>query len=93
MVMLADAAVPEAKFESSGRYPCHPGTRLDISQEIQSWMHDPSRTAPVLWLKGPAGVGKSAIIRTVSELESKTPILGATFFFSKLCHPCLTTRR
>jgi hypothetical protein len=47
-------------------------------------MHDPSRPAPILWLKGFAGVGKSAIVRTTSELESQTPILGATFFFSKL---------
>jgi hypothetical protein len=89
MVILAGVTLPGAEFDSSERDPppsCHPGTRLDISGEIQSWMRDPARTSPILWLNGPAGVGKSAIAQTISDLEfeSSTSILGSTLFFSKV---------
>lgn len=36
---------------------------------------------PLLWLKGPAGVGKSAIAQTCAEKLRET--LGAAFFFSR----------
>jgi hypothetical protein len=38
---------------------------------------DAKKVALILWLYGPAGVGKSAIARTIAEL------LAAAFFFSK----------
>lgn len=39
-----------------------------------------------MWLHGPAGVGKSAIIQTLAETVSDSPtsVLGATLFFSRL---------
>ncbi|KAF9445052.1 hypothetical protein P691DRAFT_806209 [Macrolepiota fuliginosa MF-IS2] len=86
MKLLAKHTIVGAEFDSSDHRPsCYPETRLDISRSIQSWMRNPARKHKILWLHGPAGVGKSAILQTVAETEadSPTPILGATLFFSR----------
>ncbi|KAJ3570301.1 hypothetical protein NP233_g4491 [Leucocoprinus birnbaumii] len=78
-----------AEFDSSERDPpprCHPGTRYVIVQALRAWR---SRNAPserILWLHGPAGVGKSAIMQTVVELEAElcSTTVGATVFLSRL---------
>ncbi|KAF9441450.1 hypothetical protein P691DRAFT_799501 [Macrolepiota fuliginosa MF-IS2] len=74
-----------AEFDSPDHCPsCHPETRLDITHNIQSWMYNLARKHKILWLHGPAGVGKSAILQTIAETASRatTSILGATLFFS-----------
>ncbi|KXN83483.1 hypothetical protein AN958_01381 [Leucoagaricus sp. SymC.cos] len=86
---LAKHTIPGVEHDSSERDPppqCHPGTRLDICGQAQTWFHDPKRNAKILWIHGPAGVGKSAIMQTLAQEEHKSPtsILGATIFFSKL---------
>ncbi len=88
MRLLADNVIPGAEFDSSERDPpprCHPGTRSDISQQLQTWSHDSNREKRVVWLHGAAGVGKSAIIQTLAESDSdsSTSILGASLFFSR----------
>lgn len=80
-----------AEFDSSTRDPpprCHPGTRIEILETIHHWIADTQRVCHLLWLNGPAGVGKSAIIQTLAEELSLTPKLGATLFFSgpNNCH-------
>ncbi|KAJ3575375.1 hypothetical protein NP233_g1143 [Leucocoprinus birnbaumii] len=86
--ILANSALAGAAFDSSERDPppsCHPGTRLDLSDEIHTWAHNITRVHKILWINGPAGVGKSAIVQSISELESalENSILGATLFFSR----------
>ncbi|KXN87612.1 hypothetical protein AN958_08393 [Leucoagaricus sp. SymC.cos] len=86
---LADHSIPGVEHDSSERDPppqCHPGTRLDICGQAQLWFHDPKRKESLLWVHGPAGVGKSAIMQTLAQEESRSPtsILGATIFFSRL---------
>ncbi|KAF9445996.1 hypothetical protein P691DRAFT_734046 [Macrolepiota fuliginosa MF-IS2] len=84
--LLAGHVIPKAGFDSSDHPPgCHPGTRLDISGSILTWAHNLAREYRVLWLNGPAGVGKSAILQTIAEIEAKSgsSILGATLFFSR----------
>ncbi|KXN84591.1 hypothetical protein AN958_12272 [Leucoagaricus sp. SymC.cos] len=86
---LAEHSIPGVEHDSSERDPppsCHPGTRLDICEQVQSWFRDPKRKEKLLWVHGPAGVGKSAIMQTLAqeEVNSSTSILGATVFFSKL---------
>ncbi|KXN80595.1 hypothetical protein AN958_09964 [Leucoagaricus sp. SymC.cos] len=74
-----------AEFDSSQRYPpprCHPGTRKSITDSIQFWLHDPWRTNRMLWLVGPAGVGKSAIMQTIAEEVSGKRILASLFFLA-----------
>jgi hypothetical protein len=48
-------------------------------------MYDSNRAQKMLWLHGPAGVGKSAIMQTVAQIEDNSPAstLGATVFFSR----------
>ncbi|KAF9442961.1 hypothetical protein P691DRAFT_797764 [Macrolepiota fuliginosa MF-IS2] len=76
-----------AEFDSSERDPpprCHPGTRLSIVQLTRDWLQDLNRRRNFLWLQGAAGVGKSAIIQTLAESESKPNRVVATLFFSTL---------
>ncbi|KXN91235.1 hypothetical protein AN958_01757 [Leucoagaricus sp. SymC.cos] len=89
--VLLEASVPEAAHDSAARYPpprCHPETRKGFIQEILSWAQpDPNQNVfkpRLLWLNGPAGVGKSAIAQTTAELLGER--LGAAFFFSRLNH-------
>ncbi|KAF9441986.1 hypothetical protein P691DRAFT_714764 [Macrolepiota fuliginosa MF-IS2] len=86
MKLLSEHIIVGAEFDSSDHHPsCHPDTRLDISHSIQSWMYNLARKYKILWLHGPAGVGKSAILQTIAEVASKpaSSILGATLFFSR----------
>ncbi|KAF4612277.1 hypothetical protein D9613_003583 [Agrocybe pediades] len=63
---------------------CHPNTRVAIMQCISNWtlgMHQKWSGKPILWLKGAAGAGKSAIARSVAERCSDEGLLLGTFFF------------
>lgn len=52
---------------------------------MRSYFDNPARDRNFFWILGPAGVGKTAIMRTVAETETSntTNRLGATVFFSK----------
>ncbi|KAF9441419.1 hypothetical protein P691DRAFT_779803, partial [Macrolepiota fuliginosa MF-IS2] len=63
---------------------CHPDTRKEVRQKITTWRSNPERDRSMLWLLGPAGVGKSAIAQTIAEECAADGSLGATFFFSRL---------
>ena len=76
-----------AIHDSSERYPpprCHPETRTRVRTIIICWIEDPNPTCFVLWLYGPAGAGKSAILQSLAEecclLEG---LFGGSFFFSR----------
>ncbi|KAJ3573467.1 hypothetical protein NP233_g2416 [Leucocoprinus birnbaumii] len=88
MDTLGKHTLQGAEFNSSERYPpptCHPGTRVDLSDRIWRWVNNTTREKRILWLHGPAGVGKSATMQTVAEedSDSQSPVLGATLFFSR----------
>ncbi|KXN85275.1 hypothetical protein AN958_11539 [Leucoagaricus sp. SymC.cos] len=71
-----------AEYDSSERDPppkCHPGTRRKIIERIQSWFRNPFRTRRLLWLVGPAGVGKSAIMQTLAEIEAQRSMISTLF--------------
>ncbi|KXN88523.1 hypothetical protein AN958_07231 [Leucoagaricus sp. SymC.cos] len=73
-----------AEFDSSERDPppkCQPGTRKKIVERIQFWFRNLLRTNRLLLLLGPAGVGKSAIMQTLAEIEAQRSMI-ATLFFS-----------
>ncbi|KAF9554094.1 hypothetical protein CPC08DRAFT_767009 [Agrocybe pediades] len=63
---------------------CHPNTRVAIIENIHDWtlgkIEGLSRKS-ILWLKGGAGAGKSAIARSVAERCSDEGLLLGTFFF------------
>ena len=77
-----------AIHDSFERYPpprCHPETRTRVRALIICWIRDPNPTCFVLWLYGPAGAGKSAILQSLAEecclLEGRH--FGGSFFFSR----------
>ncbi|KAF5358410.1 hypothetical protein D9756_001296 [Leucocoprinus leucothites] len=78
---LAPYTVPDAIMDSRAR--CHPGTRVQIGAELDHWLDNPERPYRMLWLHGPAGVGKSAIAQTFAEKCYDHGRLGATFFISR----------
>ncbi|KAF9443940.1 hypothetical protein P691DRAFT_653273, partial [Macrolepiota fuliginosa MF-IS2] len=63
---------------------CHPGTRMQYIDQIVNWGlegSDPGHR--IFWLKGPAGVGKSAISQSCAEMFAARKRLVAAFFFSR----------
>ena len=76
-----------AIHDSSERYPpprCHPETRTSVRAVIICWIEDPNPTYFVLWLYGPAGAGKSAILQsTAEECYAMESHFGGSFFFSR----------
>ncbi|KXN81741.1 hypothetical protein AN958_03758 [Leucoagaricus sp. SymC.cos] len=81
---LAERALPNAFLDSAIRYPpprCHPETRVELRNSIIQWILDRDRTSNLLWLYGPAGIGKSAVLQTIAEHCKEQNWLGAAFFF------------
>ena len=80
--ILHDASDPGAAFDSQDHYDrrCFPGTREQYIADITNWVTNPPSL--IYWMRGPAGVGKSAIAQTCTEKLKKTGHLGAAFFFS-----------
>ncbi|KAF9444120.1 hypothetical protein P691DRAFT_362075 [Macrolepiota fuliginosa MF-IS2] len=88
MEKLEKRTIPGAEYDSSERDPpprCHPGTRLQIVEQAQELFDDFRDGKRLLWIVGPAGVGKSAVVQTLAE-NASTPsskvMLGASLFFS-----------
>ncbi|KAF8175864.1 hypothetical protein BJ912DRAFT_988040 [Pholiota molesta] len=84
---LQNASAPNAFHNSSVRFnipKCHPNTRVAVLEYLMGWIfgrNDPE--ALILWLYGPAGAGKSAILQTIAELCFERKVLLATFFFGR----------
>lgn len=76
-----------ARYNSSARGEvsgCQEGTRVAILQTLRDWIFSSEKTRlQILWLKGQAGSGKSAIAHTISEDCAASGHLGASFFFSQ----------
>ncbi|KIK69252.1 hypothetical protein GYMLUDRAFT_35321 [Collybiopsis luxurians FD-317 M1] len=83
--ILFQNAVGSAAHDAEQRFPppnCYPGTRTQILEILRNWVNNSAETAPVYWLYGAAGVGKSAVAQTISE-EFANSHLAASFFFSR----------
>ncbi|KAF9439605.1 hypothetical protein P691DRAFT_297371, partial [Macrolepiota fuliginosa MF-IS2] len=81
---LLEASIPAAAYDSS-EHPrhCHPGTRYRYIDQIVDWgLNNSNHRHRIFWLKGPAGVGKSAIARSCAEVFAAQGKLAAAFFFS-----------
>jgi len=88
--LLRKAASLAAMHDSSDRDPpprCAEGTRIKVIHDILTWIKDPEPTHSVLWLSGPFGNGKSAIMQTIAETlrnDSQTShLLAGSFFFGR----------
>jgi NACHT domain len=89
MGILKDNVADGAFHNSNERFDppkCYPNTRTAILDEIMSWVensHSTSSSTPIMWLYGPAGAGKSAIVQTITEKCNALRWLAASFFFSR----------
>ncbi|KAJ2932112.1 hypothetical protein H1R20_g4989, partial [Candolleomyces eurysporus] len=64
---------------------CHPETRVAVQDEVISWICDgdsDDEPEDIMWVTGPAGSGKTAIMGSVAATCQGKGILGATHFFS-----------
>ncbi|KAJ7209938.1 hypothetical protein C8J57DRAFT_1733707 [Mycena rebaudengoi] len=87
--ILHRAVALEALHDSNDNFPqpkCHPETREEMLNDLWKYATDPERPDEVLWLHGPAGAGKSAIMSSLCERLDAVGRLGGTFFF-KRGHP------
>ncbi|KAF9472893.1 hypothetical protein BDN70DRAFT_925448 [Pholiota conissans] len=84
---LKSVSAPSALYDSSARFDppkCHPNTRVVVLEYLMGWIfghNDPE--ALIMWLYGPAGAGKSAILQTIAEYCAERNKLLASFFFSR----------
>ncbi|KAF6755320.1 hypothetical protein DFP72DRAFT_1121794 [Ephemerocybe angulata] len=81
---MASGAIHDSK-ERCDAPKCMPETRVAVQNEILSWITDGHKDADpkrILWVTGPAGTGKTAILGTIAERCKAEGMLAATFFFS-----------
>ena len=60
---------------------CHPGTREKATEDIVRWIEELDSSSTVLWISGRAGVGKSALMQRLAELDGI--YFGGCFFFRR----------
>ncbi|KAF5352341.1 hypothetical protein D9756_006306 [Leucocoprinus leucothites] len=84
--LLAIKGIPGAMLDSKDRgyVPrCNEDTRTALRGRIVEWGRKDEEPKRLLWLSGPAGVGKSAVAQTVAEELKEGGLLGGVFFFSR----------
>ncbi|KAJ6471476.1 hypothetical protein C8R45DRAFT_1014477 [Mycena sanguinolenta] len=87
---LLHRSVPLAAIHDSAEsFPqprCHPETRTEMLGALHEWAlgTNPETSEPIiLWLWGPAGSGKSAIMQTLACQLQDAKRLGGSFFFKR----------
>ncbi|KAF6765837.1 hypothetical protein DFP72DRAFT_1108824, partial [Ephemerocybe angulata] len=81
---MAAGAIHDSK-ERCDAPKCMRETRVAVQDEILSWItdgHHDANPKRILWVTGPAGTGKTAILGTIAERCKADGRLAATFFFS-----------
>ncbi|KAF6753074.1 hypothetical protein DFP72DRAFT_849449 [Ephemerocybe angulata] len=82
---LLKAASPSALHNSLARFDppkCDEDTRVELINEIMTWIEDRESPTQLLCMTGAAGSGKSALQQTVAEKCAEKGILAASFFFN-----------
>ncbi|KAJ6506562.1 hypothetical protein C8R45DRAFT_1069629 [Mycena sanguinolenta] len=69
--------------ESFPQPKCHPETREKMLQDLHEWVLDRETQDYILWLYGPAGAGKSAIMQTLAGQLQADRRLGGSFVFKR----------
>ncbi|KAH9479241.1 hypothetical protein JR316_0007829 [Psilocybe cubensis] len=64
---------------------CDPSTRIGIIKKLTNWVESESQSLPssLLWLHGPAGVGKSALMQQLGLIMQEKGNHAASYFFSR----------
>src|SRR5882762_1299499 len=78
------STIPDATYEYQKKYPCDPGTRKEILDDILEWTSDISDTARCFfWMSGDPGVGKSAITASIAKESKRRRVLWAQLFINR----------
>ncbi|KAG6910610.1 hypothetical protein DXG01_009119 [Tephrocybe rancida] len=82
---LGSWTVPNATYSLQNKKPCSPDTRMEILDTIETWLDDHSEKTSknFLWLVGPPGCGKSAIMASVVRKCKARRIAAAQFFINR----------
>jgi len=76
--------MPDATYHIQNKFPCDPGTRKQLLEEIMNWICDISEGSPsFFWLSGDPGVGKSAVTASTAQECKRRKILWAQFFINR----------
>jgi hypothetical protein len=70
----------------------HSETQSAALEEVYEWINVSDQDKNVLWLHGPAGVGKSAVSQTIAERCAPSKQRAASFFFSRKTPGCDTAK-
>ncbi|XP_006463820.1 hypothetical protein AGABI2DRAFT_225746, partial [Agaricus bisporus var. bisporus H97] len=85
--LLEPYACLEATKDSSARHPpprCHPETRLRIRNRLRKWLFSDHNEWKMLWVRGSAGTGKSAVAQSFGDSSVEAKRHGASYFFSRI---------
>ena len=72
---------------------CYPGTRIAIKKDLIEWVQNIEQRHSIYHLYAPAGSGKTAIAKTLSDHFSDFGDLLASFFFSRTIETRNTAQR
>ena len=92
---LAQQVATRARHDSgelSDPAKCHPETRVAILADLEEWAEGITFNYPVQWVRGSAGVGKTAIMRTIAEILERRKLLLGDFFFWRTGERCNTAQ-
>lgn len=76
----------DATKDSSARHPpprCHPGTREKFRERLMQKFLNESDEWKMLWIRGFAGTGKSAVAQSFADSCEEENKLGGSYFFSR----------
>ena len=62
---------------------CLAGTRTELLNDIEQWIHSEGECERILWLAGPAGTGKSSVANSVAQKMDSLGRLAASFRFDR----------
>ncbi|KAJ4016030.1 hypothetical protein NW752_006964 [Fusarium irregulare] len=80
--VLQENPIPELVSNVGDSARCEKNTRVRIQQVIRDWA-DAADGEPFLWLVGPAGTGKSTLVRSVADSLHEVKKLVAGYFFKR----------
>ncbi|KAF7770234.1 hypothetical protein Agabi119p4_6208 [Agaricus bisporus var. burnettii] len=84
--ILKPHACLDATKDSSARHPpprCHPGTREKIRERLMQWLLTGRDEWMMLWVRGFAGTGKSAVAQSFADSCEEGNKFGGSYFFSR----------
>ena len=79
-----DIALRRTAYDDQGKPPCDEDTRVDILDDITTWVNDVSPgSRNFFWLSGDPGCGKSAVTASLARYCKDVGTLWAQFFINR----------